>query len=179
MKTMERRLFVKNTTLLTSGILALSGSNLYASSEEKKSVVEKKSDIIDISPVSTSKNKILLKGLILDSVTFKKIDVQKIDVQIKRNRFFSTKQSIENINGSYHILSGFTNSGKVYEKMNVQITADGYKPYEGYVYLTKDGCHVHSEEWEYNPNFKPEFCPKNSTSGNQTLSEFNFHLVKI
>lgn len=173
MKNMERRLFVKNTTLLTSGILALSGSNLYASSEEKKS------DVIDLSPVSTSKNKIVLKGLILDSVTFKKITVQKIDVQVKRNRFFSTKQSIENTNGSYHILSGFTNSGKVYEKMSVQITADGYKPYEGYVYMTKDGCHIHSEEWQYNPNFKPEFCPKNTTSGNQTLSEFNFHLVRM
>ncbi|MGH2667419.1 hypothetical protein [Flavobacterium sp.] len=170
---MERRLFVKNTTLLASGILALSGSNLYASSEEKKS------NVIDLSPVSTSKNKLILKGLILDSVTFEKINIQKIDVQVKRNRFFSTKQSIENINGSYHILSGFTNSGKVYEKMNVQIIADGYKPYEGHIYLTKDGCHVHSEEWDYNPDFKLEYCPKNNTSGTQTLSEFNFHLVRI
>ncbi|TGD56655.1 hypothetical protein [Flavobacterium humi] len=170
---MERRLFVKNTTLLTSGILALSGSSLYASNEEKKS------NIIDLSPVSTSKNTLLLKGMILDAATFQKIDVQKIDVQVKRNRFFATKQSIENVNGSYAILSGFTNNGKVYEKMNIRITANGYKPYEGCVYLTKDGCHVHSEEWAYNPAFKPEYCPKNNTEGNQTLSEFNFHLVKL
>ena len=63
--------------------------------------------------------------------------------------------------------------------MTVQIIADGYKPYEGTIYMTKAGCHVHSEEWAYNSNFKPEFCPENKVIENQTLSKFNFHLVKF
>jgi hypothetical protein len=171
---MERRLFVKNTTLLTTGVLALSGSNLYASNEELK-----KSDVIDMSPVAASKSKIVLRGSVLDSLTFEKVEVKKIEVTIKRNRFFSTKQAIENINGSYHIISGFTNSGKKYEKMDVRIIADGYKPYNGIMYMTKDGCHVHSDEWIYNPNFKPEYCPENNTLENLTVSKFNFHLVRL
>ncbi|WP_300570724.1 hypothetical protein [Flavobacterium sp.] len=170
---MERRLFAKNTALFATGILALSGSNIYASGEEKKS------NTIDLCPALNTKNKISLQGQILDSVTFKKIEVKKMDVHVKRNRFFSTKQSIENINGSYHIISGLTNIGKTYEKMTVQIIADGYKPYEGTIYMTKAGCHVHSEEWAYNSNFKPEFCPENKVIENQTLSKFNFHLVKL
>ncbi|MEO8516580.1 MAG: hypothetical protein ABI426_07550 [Flavobacterium sp.] len=170
---MERRLFVKKTALMTTGVLALSGSNLYASTEEKKS------DIIDISPIATSKNKIILKGFILDAITFKKIEVSEIEVKVRRNRLFSTKESIEKANGSYHIVSGFTNSGKIREKLNVKITAFGYKPYEGCLYITKNGCQIHSEEWDYNPNFKPEFCPKNDISDSQTEVKFNFHLVKI
>lgn len=170
---MERRLFVTKTTLLATGILALSGSNLYASNEEKNL------NIIDLSPIIASKNKVILKGLILDSITFKKIDIQRIDVKIKRNRFFSVKQSIEKANGSYHIVSGFTNTGKTYEKMHVRITAEGYKPYEGTIYITKSGCHIHSEEWIYNPNFNTEYCPENNILDNQTVSRFNFHLVKI
>lgn len=168
---MERRLFVKKTALMTTGVLALSGSNLYASTEEKKS------NRIDLSPITASTNKIILKGSILDAITLKKIEASEIEVKVKRNRFFSIKEAIEKTNGSYHIISGFSGS-KVREKLHIKINANGYKPYEGCLYVTQNGCHVHSEEWKYNPNFKPEFCPENTFFNNLTEVKFNFHLVK-
>lgn len=77
-------------------------------------------------------------------------------------------------------LSGFNVSNtKVNEKISIQIETEGYKPYKNTIYFSAKGCYIHSEEWNYNPNFKSEFTPKNNRSENETISSFNFHLVKI
>lgn len=171
---MERRLFVKRLSVLTTGTLALSGSNIYALETNTTS------NNIDFTPFSLVNNKITLKGNFIDSKTFEPISSVKLIAKIKKNRFFPLNQSLESTDGSYSIESGFNlSNSKVNEKISIQIEAEGYKPYKNTIYLSTKGCYIHSEEWNYNPNFKPEFIPKNSSSENETISSFNFHLVKI
>ena len=172
---MKRRLFVKKASMLTTGILALSGINALASHVEKSNP-----NYIDLSPISPSNKKIKLIGFVLDSKTLEPItDIIRMKVAIKRNRFFSLKESIETKNSSYTIVNGLTKSGKIFEKMNVAIHVNGYKPYHGAIFMTQNGCNVHSEEWNYNENFKPEYCPKNYCLNDNLQSKFNFLLVKL
>ena len=172
---MKRRLFVKKATMLTTGILALSGINALASHVEKNNT-----NYTDLSPISPSNKKIKLKGSVLDSKTFEPInDIIRMNVAIQRNRFFSLKEFIETKNSTYTIVNGLTKSGKIFEKMNVAIHVSGYKPYNGTIYMTQNGCDVHSEEWNYNENFKPEYCPKNYCLNDNVESTFNFLLVKL
>jgi hypothetical protein len=170
---MERRSFVKKTSLLTSGLFFFSTKNLFATPE--------KSDIninnLDLTPMLASSKKIMIKGKILDSKTHLPINADMY-VKTKRNRFFSKKHSVNALNGSYSIFSGFASSEKISEKLLIEIKVDGYKPYEGNLYLTPNGCNVHSDQWQYNPDFKPEYCPVNYEESNLLFSSFNFYLVK-
>lgn len=168
---MERRKFVKRLSLFTTGSIVLSGSNLYALDKEIKN------NSIDFSPF-LMENKIVLKGNFIDAETLHPIQAVKMFAKVKGNRLFTLSASLESKNGSYKIESGF-NKDKRNEKIAIQIIADGYKPYENNIYLNTTGCHIYSEEWTYNPNFNSDNCPKNENIGNQTLSTFNFHLVKI
>lgn len=109
---MKRRSFVKKASMLTTGILALSGINALASHVEKSNP-----NYIDLSPISTSNKKIKLTGFVLDSKTLEPItDIIRMNVAIKRNRFFSLKESIETKNSSYTIVNGLTKSGKYLKK---------------------------------------------------------------
>lgn len=171
---MERRLFVKRLSVLATGTLALSGANIYAVEANNPS------NNIDFTPFSLVNNKITLKGNFIDSKTSEQIRSVKLIAKIKKNRFFPLKQSLQSTDGSYSIESGFNASNtKVNEKISIQIEAQGYKPYKNTFYLSAKGCLIHSEEWNYNPNFKSEFIPKNNSSEKETISSFNFHLVKI
>lgn len=170
---MKRRSFVKKVGIFTTGTIALSSTNLYATETENSL------NTIDFSPVALIENELTLKGFFIDSITLKPIlSPIKMEAKVKRNRFFPLNKSLESTNSSYHIRTGFSKSN-IQDKIDIHIQADGYKPYNGNIYLTTKGCYIHSEEWNYNPNFKPEFTPKNINSGNQTTSSFNFHLVKI
>lgn len=155
------------------GILAVSGTNVLASNTEKE-----KSTFIDLLPLRKASKKIVLRGSILDATTLKPIENCKLSVKTKFNRLLNSTQDIETPNGDYTILSGFTNEGKVSKKIKVQITAAGYKPYTGYIYLSSGGCHLHSNEWNYNKNFDYANCPKNELSENEISSFFDFRLVK-
>lgn len=171
---MERRLFVKRLSVLTTGTLVLSGSNIYALETNTTT------NTIDFTPFSLVDNKITLKGNFIDSETFEPINSVKLIAKIKKNRFFPLNQSLESTDGSYSIASGFNISDtKVNEKISIQIEAAGYKPYKNTIYLCAKGCYIHSEEWNYNPNFKSAFIPKNNRFEKETISSFNFHLVKI
>ncbi|MEN9908529.1 MAG: hypothetical protein RLZZ540_1678 [Bacteroidota bacterium] len=169
---MKRRQFVKSTAIFTTGALVFSETEVHAS------ISEKESDILDLKPLINSKEKISINGFVKDFETLQPITNAKMNVSVKRNRFFPTYRELNSKNGSYTINSGFTNSGKISEKLEIKITADGYKAYKGYLYLTKDGCNLHSSEWEYNPKFNPEYCPKNNKSFDEITSKFNFHLIK-
>ena len=97
--------------------------------------------------------------------------------KINRNRLFPNRQKLESKDGRYSIESGFTKNKKS-DKVFINIIAEGYKPYENTIYLTSKGCNIHSNEWNYNPNFNFENCPNNQRLGNHMLSTFNFHLVR-
>lgn len=172
---MERRKFVKKISAFTTGSLILSGSNLYALDTDKKI----KNNAIDLSPLTIVNKKIIVKGNFIDSETLEPIESVKMKAKVRKNRLFPLSQSIESTDGSYIIETGFTsNVNKANEKVIIEITAHGYKPFTGNLYLTESGSNVHSEMWDYNPQFKAEYCPKNDTDGNRTVSMFNFHLVK-
>jgi hypothetical protein len=170
---MKRRLFLKKTSIATTGILLFSGSELYS-----ENIAVKKSNIIDLSPISISAKKITLKGSIIDSQTLQPIRNSQISIKMKNNRMFSTNKEMVSQEGEYNVVSGFTASGQVRKKMYVEIKADGYKPYDGIIFVTPSGCNLHSNEWAYNKNFDPSNCPQNKSNGDETLTMFNFHLVK-
>ncbi|MEO8236324.1 MAG: hypothetical protein ABI549_12975 [Flavobacterium sp.] len=170
---MKRRLFLKKASIATTGILLFSGSEVYS-----ENIVVKKSSIIDFLPISISAKKVTLKGLIVDCQTLQPIKDSQISIKMKNNRMFSTNKDVVSQEGEYEVINGFTASGKVHKKMYVEIKAEGYKPYEGMIFVTPTGCNLHSNEWAYNKNFDPINCPKNTNEGNETLTRFNFHLVK-
>lgn len=169
---MERRQFVKKTALLTTAVLVFSETETHASPSEKQSV------ILDLNPMIKPEEKISINGFIKDFKTLEPITNAKIHVSVKRNRFYSLNRELNSKNGSYTIHSGFTNSSKISEKIQVKITADGYKSYKSYLYLTKNGCNIHSSEWDYNPEYNLDYCPKNKKEVNEIISKFNFHLVR-
>ncbi|MEO8240556.1 MAG: hypothetical protein ABI576_20800 [Flavobacterium sp.] len=167
---MERRLFVQKTSLLASGVLIFSTGTILSTPKQN-------SNNLDLTPFFITGKKIIIKGLILDSKTHLPITTD-INVKVKRNRFYSKKHSITAINGTYSIYSGFSNSEKISEKVIIEIKANGYKPYESNLYLTQKGCNIHSDQWQYNPDFKSEYCPVNKEEPEFMLSKFNFYLVK-
>jgi hypothetical protein len=167
---MERRSFVKKTSLLTSGVLILPTGNLLSAPNQI-------SNNLDLTPLFIDGKKIIIKGSVLDSQTHMPINTD-INLTVKRNRFYSKKHFIAATNGSYSIHSGFSNSDKISEKVMIEIKVNGYKPYESNLYLTKKGCNIHSDQWQYNPNFKSEYCPVNKEESEFVLSKFNFYLVK-
>lgn len=167
---MERRLFVKKTSLLASGVLIFKTGTILSNPQQNSSN-------LDLTPLFITGKKIIIKGLILDSKTHQPITTD-ISVKVKRNRFYSKKHSITATNGSYSIYSGFSNSDKISEKVVIEISANGYKSYESNFYLTKKGCNIHSDQWQYNPDFKSEYCPVNKEESEFILSKFNFYLVK-
>ena len=65
---MKRRLFVKNVSIASIGILAMSGTEVLANTTEKD-----KSTVIDLLPLRKVSKKIVLKGEILDATTLKPI----------------------------------------------------------------------------------------------------------
>lgn len=170
---MKRRLFVKNVSIASIGILAMSGTDVLANTTEKD-----KSTVIDLLPLRKVSKKIVLQGAILDATTLKPIENCKMSVKAKANRLFNSTQDIVTSNGDYAIVSGFTDEGKISKKVKVEITASGYKPYTGYIYLSTSGCNLHSDEWNYNKNFDYNDCPKNQHLENEIASFFNFKLVK-
>lgn len=171
---MKRRLFVKNVSMASMGILAISGTDVLANNSEEVT----KSTVIDLLPLRKISKKIVLKGSILDATTLRPIENCKMSVKTKFNRLLNSTQDILTANGDYTILSGFTSEGKISKKIKVDITATGYKPYTGYIYLSSGGCHLHSNEWNYNKNFDHNHCPKNEHLENEISSFFNFRLVK-
>ena len=170
---MKRRLFLKKTSIATTGILLFSGLEVQS---ENKAI--KKSNVIDFSPISISAKKITIKGSIVDSKTLQPIKDSQISIKMKNNRMLSTNKDVISQEGEYAVVNGFTASGKVHKKMHVAIKADGYKSYNGVIFVTPTGCNLHSNEWAYNKNFDPINCPQNTSVGDETLTRFNFHLVK-
>jgi hypothetical protein len=170
---MKRRLFIKQVSIVTTGVLAFSGIDTYANESKQKSVV------IDLLPVSGTSSKIKLKGNIVDAITFQPIENCKMVVKTNKNRLFTTTKEIVTTNGDYAILSGFTTAETRMKKIQVEIKAAGYKTYSSFIYLSPDDCNLHSTEWNYNKNFDyNNDLPKSETVGNQTISLFNFQLVK-
>lgn len=171
---MKRRLFVKNVSMASMGVLAISGTDVLANNSE----VVTKSSVIDLLPLRKVSKKIVLKGSILDATTLKPIENCKMSVKTKFNRLLNSSQDILTANGDYTIISGFTLEGKISKKIKVEITASGYKSYKGYIYLSTSGCNLHSDEWNYNKNFDYKDCPKNEQFENGISSLFNFRLIK-
>ena len=169
---MKRRLFVKKTSMVSMGILAFSGTEIFANNAKEES------SVIDLLPISKISNKIIVKGTILDAHTSQPIENCSIIVKTKSNRLFNTTKEILSTNGDYTIVSGFIPEGKLSKKIKIKITAEGYKTYNSQIYISTNGCNIHSDEWNYNKNFNLNDCPKNIKIGNETLSTFNIKLIK-
>ena len=155
------------------GILAGSGTNVMANNTEIE-----KNKVIDLLPLRGVSKKITLKGTVIDANSLKPIENCKMTVKTRVNRLLNSTQDIITSNGDYTILSGFTTNGRISKKVKVEITATGYKPYVGYIFLSTSGCNLHSDEWNYNKNFDYKDCPKNQQFENEIHSSFNFRLVK-
>lgn len=169
---MKRRLFVKHTSIVSLGILAFSNVKMQANTTENKN------SVIDLLPFTNATKKITLKGAVVDAATKMPIGNSKMVVKAKTNRLFKTTKDIVSSDGNYAIVSGFTAEGKTLKKLEVEITAEGYKTFTGFIYLTTNGCNLHSDAWDYNKNFDYNDCPKNIQNDTNVLSEFNFQLVK-
>ena len=100
-------------------------------------------------------------------------DVDGISVS-KVSSFGLTQAKIDKYNSIE--IGNVLNKGN--HKIKVKIDADGYKTFFGTIYLTKLGCRIDSEMWSYNPDFKPEFIPKNEITSTLINSKFDFLLVK-
>jgi len=158
------------TGIFATGTLALGGSPLLA-----KSLETSETKIIDLSPILATE-KVSISGKIIDAHTLQQVTAQ-IKVTAKTNTLYSSVRN-QTTDGQYQINVGFSRLSRISQKVLVQITADGYKPYSNYIYLTKDGCNIHGNEWDYNPNFNEVNCPENLRSGMQITSLFDFRLVK-
>ena len=112
---MKRRLFVKNVSMASMGILAISGTDVLAKNSEEVT----KNSVIDLLPLRKVSKKIVLKGSILDATTLKPIENCKMSVKTKFNRLLNSTQDILTVNGDYTILSGFTSEGKISKKIKV------------------------------------------------------------
>lgn len=167
---MERRLFITKSGTLTAGVLALSSFASIASEKQENKT-------INLVPFTTSNN-IQIKGMIVDALTSKPLKASSMKVKLSRNRFLPSLRMVERTQGNYTILSGFSPNGRFSEKIEIEIKAEGYKTYRGQLYLNPRGCSIHSEEWQYNPNFKVEHLPGNSISGDNVFTTFDFRLVK-
>ncbi|WP_428223274.1 hypothetical protein [Flavobacterium sp.] len=169
---MSRRLFVKNTSIFSMGLMAFSGSSLWAKNTTEDTTV------IDLTPINPIDKKITLAGNIIDATTLLPINGCKMTVKAKTNRLFKTTREIATPAGVYSIITGFSTSRKLSKMLEVTIEAPGYKTYSSFINLSTTGCHLHSEEWNYNKNFNPMHCPQNNTENQEILSNFDFRLIR-
>ena len=169
---MSRRLFVKNTGIFSMGLMAFSGNPLFGKNTETNHTT------IDLMPLIAVDKKITLQGTIVDAVTSLPITGCKMKVITKNNRLFKTTREIASQTGVYSIMTGFSTTRKISKTLEIQIEAPGFKTYRGFINLSTTGCHLHSEEWNYNKNFNPEHCPENNTINDEISSTFHFRLIR-
>lgn len=163
---MERRSFVKKSTLLSSIALLSSPIALVAN--------DINTNAIDVSSFLTVGKKVKITGFAFDADTQQTIPAT-IQVKTGYGLFSKTRAAVAH-NGQYEIAGNVSRESS--SKIKVKVEAQGYKTFEGYIYLTSLGCKIHTDIWKYNPNFKKEFIPKNEVTAEQVDSKFNFYLVK-
>lgn len=163
---MERRSFIQKTALASTFALFVSPKTLFANEQNQAS--------IDLSSIFANGKNIKLSGATLDAITQTEI-AAKISVK-SGSGIFSKFREVELIKGQYSINSRI--SSKANNKLKIKIEAKGYKTFKGNLYLTSNGCRIHSEMWAYYADFKPEYLPKNKVNENEIISKFNFHLIK-
>ena len=163
---MERRTFVQKTTLISSIALLSSPIELLAN--------ETANCELDLTSFLSQGKKIIINGSAFDSISNNSINAT-IKVASGYGLFSKTRTSTIK-NGRYLIAGNVLKEGM--HKIKVKIEAEGYKTFDGHFYVNKTGCLIHSDMWQYNPDFKPEFIPKNSITTDSINSKFNFYLVR-
>jgi hypothetical protein len=163
---MERRSFVKKSTLLSSIALLSSPMALVANDINSHSV--------DVSSLLTVGKKVRISGFTFDSDTKQAIPAT-IQVKAGYGLFSKTRDAVAS-SGHYEIAGKVAHD--ISSKIRIKVEAQGYKTFEGYIYLTSLGCRIHTDMWKYNPGFKKEFIPKNEVTAEQVESKFNFYLIK-
>ena len=163
---MKRRTFVQKTAILSSSALLLNPFDMVAS--------QTSSCQLDLTSILSQGKKIIISGSAIDAASKKSVNA---NIEVKTGYGLFSKTRISQIdNGSYSIIGSVLHEGL--KKIKVKIEAQGYKTFDGYIYVSNLGSRIHSDMWQYNPNFKPEFIPKNRISDNLIDSTFNFYLVK-
>jgi hypothetical protein len=163
---MERRLFVKRTALLSSLALVASPSALLAD--------EAPQNEINISPLLSQGNNLKITGLIIDSESKKAINAT-IEIKTGYGIFGRTKR-MNTLQGGYAIKSKMSKNDN--KKVKITIEAEGYKTYQGHLYLNGQGCAIHTDMWKYNPKFNAENIPQNKNTSEGIHATFNIPLVK-
>lgn len=164
---MNRNLFIKNIGL---SIAAAFAGQINTGFSKKLSI--KKANL-QLSAINGSGKFVQIKGKFLDAATLENISgfisVQKDDSAFKiKCKDLSKTYSIENELGN-----SFS------EKITFEITARGYKTFEGQLLIAENTVNIDTNIWNYNPNFDAKNRPKNHKIENGILSaDFDFHLVK-
>ena len=163
---MKRRTFIQQTATLSTVTLLSSPLELIAK--------ETSNCELNLSSFISSGKKAVVNGFAIDAISKKPINAN-IEIKSDSGIFTKTRTGIIQ-NGQYSIVGNVLTKGN--HKIKVKIEADGYKTFFSTIYLTKLGCRIDSEMWSYNPDFKPEFIPKNEITSTLINSKFNFLLVK-
>lgn len=163
---MKRRTFIQQSAVLSTVTLLSSPLELIAK--------ENSNCELNLASFIATGKKAIVNGFAIDAVSK---DPIKANIQIASDSGFYTKTRTGiSQNGQYSIVGNVLNEGN--HKIKVKIEADGYKTFIGTIYLTRLGCRIDSQLWSYNPDFRPDFIPKNEITDTLINSKFNFHLVK-
>ncbi len=163
---MNRKLFIKNIAFGIGTYLASPVNKVFSKPSNQNAILRLKSN--------NGAGKIVkISGKFLDANTLENIaatiSIQKENLIFSKNRQALKSYSIENEMGNNHS-----------EKINYLIMAEGYKPYEGQLIVSKNSVNIDTKVWEYNTKFNPENRPNQHRNENGTLSaNFDFHLVKV
>lgn len=163
---MERRSFIQKSTLLGSLALFSSTDVLLANTN--------KSNKIDLSSF-INKGKVLnLTGKVICAESKQNVNAK---ISIKTGfGLFSKYKSLNVSQENYHIIEKLDLHD--HKKIKVKVEAEGYKTFEGYLFVNSQGCSIHTDMWKYNPKFNSENIPSNQVLKSEINSNFNFELVK-
>lgn len=163
---MKRRFFLQKAGVVSATALLTTPTDLLAS--------ESPNCQLDLSSIMSQGKNFFVNGFAFDAISNASIDAV---FEIKSGYGLFTKTRKATIkNGQYSIIGNTLKEGL--QKIKVKIEAQGYKTFEGSIYLSNLGCRIHSDMWKYNPNFKPEFTPKNDITADLISSKFNFYMVR-
>jgi hypothetical protein len=163
---MNRKLFIRNVALGIGTCIASPITQAFSNTFIQNTTLRLKSN--------NGAGKIVkISGKFLDANTLENI-AATIQLHKGNSIYSKNSQALK----CYSIENEMGNS--ISEKITYLIKADGYKPFEGELIVSKNSVNIDTKVWEYNPNFNPENRPNQHTYENGLLTvNFDFHLVKV
>jgi len=163
---MKRRSFIQKTSLLSSVAILAGTDTLFANAN--------KTNKIDLSSFLNKGKLLNLTGKVICAETQQALDA-KISIKTGYGLFAKYK-TLEVKSENFHIVEKLDLHDA--KKIKVKVEAEGYKTFEGPLYVNSQGFSIHTDMWKYNPKFKSENVPANQVLSTEIKSAFNFELVK-